>query len=1401
MLRAAAWFFLALCQGPLATAAPAGPEREPLRSVREIRLLSVEDASRRDPVSVEATVTYNDPDWRVLFVQDETAGIFVNTGAERLDLDVGQRVRIKGRAGPGEFAPVIESPVFLILSTNALPAPIKAESTAFHQGGYDCQRVWVEGALRSARTEGVHSVLVLADGVGSVEVRVAEKGSPDALGRLIDARVRVEGVAGTMFDDQRRVTGVRLFVTALDSIQVVEAAATDTFNSSAVSIGDIRKNPLEEASARRQVVQGVVTWIGTDGSFFIQDATRGIQVFLAAPEAVALNSELLVAGFPDYGGLAISLRDSRIRTLGPAKPVAPRPVDPAEALQDRACHGALVRIDGRLLHSVARSGERLLVVQSGETVLSSIVDDGDGGESLSGIRRGSRVTIDGICAVTFGPDGAPQAMQIRMRGVDDLRVVAGPPFWTSRRATLALIALALAVAASFGWGWSLRRQVKERTVRIRSRLEREETFSEFGMELSAASSREEVGQVIVDAAQRLVGWDSCYLDLYDKEHGELEVIIVYDTEAGKIKKLDVSDVDHLMNNLTQTVVADKGQLILREGGEVKSSHGLLPFGDEKRLSASLMFVPCRSHGKPAGILSIQSYSPNAYTEEDLKLLQSLADHCAGALTRVRALEALRASEIRFRTVADGLGEGIMITDLDDVVLYVNARMTEMTGYRAEEMVGQLEYELIQSEDDWGNALRRNRDREKGKSERYELLLRRKDGARFWADVCAAPFVDAEGEIVGTLGCVADIDARKRAEMELQESETRFRSVAENLGEGIVITDLDDRALYANSRMTELTGFEVDDLIGRPAYELLQPKENWAEAQDRNRDRIAGVSSRYETRLRRRDGSLFWAEVFGAPFRNPDGQIVGTLGCLVDIDERKRTMEELRQSERRFSRTFHASPIPLCLITMDDGSFVDANRAFFRVSEYRREEVIGRSAQDLGLWDNSHEHARFIALVKRHGVVRDLECGLLTKHGERREYLLSAETIELSSSSGLLVSCFDITERLNLEEQLRHSQKMEAVGQLAAGVAHDFNNILTIVKGHASLLAQAEGLNPEERESLGHISRASERAADLTRQLLAFSRKQVMKLARIDLNKELEAIARMLQSLLGEPIALRRDFCQEPASIFADIGMIGQIVTNLAMNARDAMPRGGELTFSTSLQFADHASQTQGRGGFVRLRISDTGEGIAPEALPRVFEPFFSTKDIGKGTGLGLSTVYGLVDQHKGRISVESKVGEGTTFTICFPLEPGPIGIGEPIGEAPFLEAEEEGGEIVLAVEDEPALRNLMRVVLQRYGYRVLTAADGNEALDLWRRESGAVGLLLTDVVMPGGLSGFELAEELLRTAPDLPVIYTSGYSVEINSNGVRLTEGYDFLPKPYRPDALAGIVRRRLRPESASLEA
>jgi two-component system, cell cycle sensor histidine kinase and response regulator CckA len=389
---------------------------------------------------------------------------------------------------------------------------------------------------------------------------------------------------------------------------------------------------------------------------------------------------------------------------------------------------------------------------------------------------------------------------------------------------------------------------------------------------------------------------------------------------------------------------------------------------------------------------------------------------------------------------------------------------------------------------------------------------------------------------------------------------------------------------------------------------------------------------------------------------------------------------------------------------------------------------------------------------------------------------------------------EITERLSLEAQLRHSVKMQAIGQLAAGVAHDFNNILTVVQGHANLLLSPSrtGLLPEA--SIRQITLAAERAGNLIRQLLAFSRHQVLQPQLLDLNEVICSLTHMLERLLGEHVSLKPELSAVLPSVYADPGMIEQVLLNLAVNSRDAMPRGGTLTLRTAWH-AFTPDDIQGRsearvGEYVCLSVEDTGCGIDAETLARIFEPFFTTKEMGKGTGLGLATVYGIVKQHDGWIEVDSKVGLGTTFRMFFP------GRDEP-AQGSTRSATEHfravgGSETILVVEDEPALRELVAQILTEYGYRVLVAASGWEALSLWETESSRVSLLLTDVVMPQGLSGPDLADRLRCERPDLKVVYTSGYSPEVAGRDATLFEGPDFLAKPYRPARLAAVVRECL---------
>jgi signal transduction histidine kinase/CheY-like chemotaxis protein len=388
---------------------------------------------------------------------------------------------------------------------------------------------------------------------------------------------------------------------------------------------------------------------------------------------------------------------------------------------------------------------------------------------------------------------------------------------------------------------------------------------------------------------------------------------------------------------------------------------------------------------------------------------------------------------------------------------------------------------------------------------------------------------------------------------------------------------------------------------------------------------------------------------------------------------------------------------------------------------------------------------------------------------------------------------DVTERQHLETQLRYAQKLESVGRLAGGVAHDFNNVLTVIQGHVGLLRAHPHLTPDMADSLQAISRASERATRLTSQLLIFSRKSRWQPRPLDLNELLTEFSQMLQRTLGEDIEFQFHYAPSLPSVWADPDMIEQVVTNLAVNARDAMPKGGTLLVDTAVVDIDevyvHRHPEAHLGSAVCLTMIDTGCGMDQVTLSRIFEPFFTTKEFGKGTGLGLATVCGIVKQHQGWIEVQSQLGQGTTFKIYLPPgEPTAPSCADPATSAPVR----GGHETILLVEDESPVRWTVRNVLERYGYRVLEASAGVEAMALWHQHHQDVALLLTDVVMPAGLNGQELAEQFKTQKPGLKVIYTSGYSVQTAGDRLELIDGLTFLQKPFDPARLALAVRNCL---------
>ncbi len=409
--------------------------------------------------------------------------------------------------------------------------------------------------------------------------------------------------------------------------------------------------------------------------------------------------------------------------------------------------------------------------------------------------------------------------------------------------------------------------------------------------------------------------------------------------------------------------------------------------------------------------------------------------------------------------------------------------------------------------------------------------------------------------------------------------------------------------------------------------------------------------------------------------------------------------------------------------------------------------------------------------------------------DQLEVMVAQRTQDLQSAHEQLKT--EMAEHARTEATLRQSQKMEALGQLAGGIAHDFNNILTVIRGYTQFLGMEIPETPASLEALEEIARAADRAAQLTSQMLMFSRKKRMQLENLELNSFICGMADMLRRLIGETVQLQLRCDNGALDVRADVVMMEVAILNLAVNARDAMPRGGQLSIRTS-EVSGEALQNSPfkqrvSGAYACISLSDTGCGIAPEALPHIFEPFFTTKEIGKGSGLGLATVHGIIQQHEGWIEVKSQPACGATFKIFLPLKTSPV---KSAGEPAQLASACGGHETILLVEDEPVVRRLARGILQRQGYRVYEAGSAAQALPVWQNHAGEIDLLLTDMVMPGGITGRELAQQLLAQKRDLKVIYSSGYSPDFVAPDFELIDGHNFLPKPYTQDKLALTVRR-----------
>jgi two-component system, cell cycle sensor histidine kinase and response regulator CckA len=521
-------------------------------------------------------------------------------------------------------------------------------------------------------------------------------------------------------------------------------------------------------------------------------------------------------------------------------------------------------------------------------------------------------------------------------------------------------------------------------------------------------------------------------------------------------------------------------------------------------------------------------------------------------------------------------------------------------------------------------------------------------------------------------------------------------------------------------------------------------------------------------------------------------------------QRLQAQAALQRAERRFRQVFEASPVAMSINRYDDGRTIDVNPAFLRLFGYSREEVLGRNGLELGFWQRREDRDEIFNDIWSGKSVRSRQKVMRTRTDEERHTLVSVEALDVEGERCLLFYNYDITDRLNLEAQLRQSQKLDSVGQLAAGVAHDFNNLLTVIDGCTSLVLATEPLDDRGRALLREVSSASERAAGLAKQLLAFSSRQKLDLQRICMEKLITDLGAMLRRLLGAQVALEVRCARDLPPVCGDPGMLEQVVLNMAVNARDAMPRGGDLVIAVAaVEVAERdAVKPPGvrAGRYLRLKISDTGLGIAPEYLPKLFDPFFTTKEEGKGSGLGLATAYGIVKQHGGWIKVRSKPGMGTVFSVYLPV--AVESKKEQVEPSPPPELSDlRGRERVLVVEDEGPLRELLRDVLVCYGYDVLLADSAANGLEHWKGQKDSIDAVVTDIAMPGTMDGRDLGEQLLADRPDLPIVFISGYSLQLTGVAPLLGKGQLFLPKPFEAGKLAKAVRSAINSQSTAVTA
>lgn len=777
-------------------------------------------------------------------------------------------------------------------------------------------------------------------------------------------------------------------------------------------------------------------------------------------------------------------------------------------------------------------------------------------------------------------------------------------------------------------------------------------------------------------------------------------------------------------------------------------------------------------------------------QEEVELLRRrVADLSAAEKEREKTVKRLRDSVDLYRSLVDNSPVAVTVTDIEGNITHVSESTLKLYGYdRSEDLIGKSAYLLISPEDH--DKARKNHERalDCGAVNDAKYTMLRKDGRTFVGDLSAGAVRNSQGEVYALVTMVRDITEQLGMESALRASEEKFRELVENTNDAMYRLGADGTIEYVSPAIESITGFSPSELMRHRITDHIHP-DDISKVLGRIRNVLTGRLAPTEVRCITRAGEVRWVCVSSRPLY-VDGIAVGMQGVLTDITDRKNAEQEVA-----FLASIIAKLKDSCIVTDLDYKIIYVNEATKEIFGYEKEELIGKTPDMFNAEPLAESVQKEIYETISAGGV--WEAAIRNKKKDGSVFMNEFRVSPLYDENGNLKYYIgiqrDATEKKRLELELNQAQKMEAVGTMAGGIAHDFNNLLTAIIGYSELLLAACEPGSLMRRDVEEIGRTARRAALLTRRLLSFSKRQVTQLSPVDITTVVAGLDKMLRRLLSENIEFRADLDSGLPRVSADAGQIEQVVVNLVLNSRDAMEGGGTLKVRTgSVELADsdcHGRSDARPGNWVSLTVSDTGVGMEPEVVNHIFEPFYTTKDIGKGTGLGMSVVYGIVKAHKGWIEVKSEPSNGTEVVVYLPAM-SELSDGEASRRVAALDLKGRG-ERVLLVEDQEEVRRLAERALRENGFDVFVAGGVSEALDVHDREKGGFDIVFSDVVLPDG-SGLELAERIRSENPGTSILLTSGYTDQRLRWSVIERRKYGFLGKPYDLAELVRAVRKAL---------